>query len=361
MLNWKANWQETRQRMIGWWEHKDLVVQTSTPFIEEPQYKGVEELKPAKDVLQFYTDGKWRAKYNHNRLSKNLYGMESLPIADIMIGPGSLALYLGSEPGLSYETVWYYPTCQDNPNPENLPTLKFMETKWWDYTVDLCREGMKMADGKYLVGIPDLVENVDVLASLRDAQTLMIDMVERPEWIVEKVMEINQVWFEAYDRIYELLKDEEGGSSWGAFGIWSPGKSAKLQCDAAAMFSPRMFKRFVVPGLKEQCVWLDYSMFHLDGPECICQLDNLLAIDELDAVEWTPGAANPGGADQRWHEMYRRTLDAGKSVQVIQIEPEEIIPLLDIFGGAGMHILSHCRTMEQYEQLQKDLEPYYVK
>ena len=361
MLSWKKNWSQTRKRMLGWWEHKDLVVQLGTPFIEKPVFEGVEDYQPAKDELQFYTDGSWRAAYNEYNLSRNTYGLETMPIADIMIGPGSLALYLGCEPGLSYDTVWYYPIWKDDQNPENQPSLRFMETKWWEYTVDLCKQGMSRADGKYLVGIPDLVENVDILASLRDAQTLMIDMVERPEWIQEKVMEINQVWFEAYDRIYEVLKDEEGGSCWGAFGIWSTGKSAKVQCDAAAMFSPRMFKKFVVPGLKEQCAWLDYSMFHLDGPECICQLDNLLAIEELDAIEWTPGAANPGGADPRWDDIYRRTLAAGKSVQVVQIEADEIIPLLDKFGGAGMHILSQATSQAQYEQLQKDLEPYYAK
>lgn len=361
MLAWKANWEQSRRRMIGWWKHTDLVVQMSTPFIQEPLYEPVETPEDASSDVDFYINAPRRARRNHYHLARNLYGLETLPIADIMIGPGSLALYLGSQPDLTLATVWFNPTFKNEPNPENLPRLQFQANEWWQITEDLCCESMKLARGKYLVGIPDLVENVDVLASLRDAQTLMVDMVERPEWIKDRVMEINQVWFEAYDRIYNLVKDQEGGSCWGAFGIWSPGKTAKVQCDAAAMFSPRMFKKFVVPGLTEQCEWLDTSMFHLDGPECICQLDNLLEIKALDAIEWTPGAAHPGGADPRWHELYRRILDAGKSVQVVSVEPEEIIPLLDIFGGAGMHILSECHSMAQYEQLQKQLEPYYAK
>ena len=367
MLKWKPNWEETRKRMIGWWEHKDLVVQLSTnwtvgkPELTEPVYGPIEDPNPAKGVKSFYTDGKWRAKYNTHRLSQGLYYQETMPIADIMIGPGSLALFLGCEPGLTYETVWYNPRFQHHPNPEEFNPLEFIHSEWWDYTLDLCKEGMKEADGNYLVGFPDLVENVDILASLRDAQTLMIDMVERPQWIKDSVMEINQVWFKVYDDLFEIIRDEEGGSCWGAFGIWSPGKTAKLQCDAAAMFSPRMFRKFVVDGIREQCQFVDTSMFHLDGPECICQLDNLLAIEELDAIEWTPGAGHPGGADERWHELYRRILDAGKSVQVVQIGPDEIIPLLDKFGGAGMHLLSYCDTPEQYEKLSKDLEPYYAK
>jgi len=360
MLAWKPNWEQARQRHIGWWQHRDLVVQLDTPFIDSPLHEGVHAPPPPRDIKAYYTDGAWRAQHNTYRLSKNLTGFETLPIADIMIGPGSLALYLGSEPGMTPETVWFNPVFMDHPQPETLPPLQFIHNEWWGLTEDLCCEGMRAARSKYLVGIPDLVENVDVLASLRDAQTLMVDMIERPQWVYDRVMEINQVWFEVYHRIYEMVKDEEGGSCWGAFGIWSPGKTAKLQCDAAAMFSPHMFRKFVVDGLREQCQWLDTSLFHLDGPECICQLDNLLDIEELDAIEWTPGAAHPGGADKRWHDLYRRILDAGKSVQAVGVEPEEIVPLLDIFGGAGMHILSYCRSMQQYEQLAKDLEPYYA-
>jgi hypothetical protein len=91
----------------------------------------------------------------------------------------------------------------------------------------------------------------------------------------------------------------------------------------------------------------------------MCQLDNLLAIEALDAIEWTPGAAHPGGADPRWHEMYHRILDAGKSLQVVQLGGNEVVPFLVIFGGAGIHLLTSCNTMKEYEQLQKAVEPYY--
>lgn len=365
MASWKKNWEQTRKRMIGWWEHNDLVVQVGStweedsPWNTESLYGEIEEPAPPLNPYSYYTDPVLRAKRNTYRLARGSYPLETLPIADIMIGPGSLALLMGSEPGLTYETVWYEPWFKDHPNPEELSPLKFIHNQWWDITMALCKEGVKEAAGRYWVGIPDLVENIDILASLRDAQTLMVDMVERPQWVHDSVMEINQVWFQVYDQIYDIVKDAEGGSAWGAFGIWGPGKTAKLQCDACAMFSPRMFRRFVSESLEEQCAFLDYAMFHLDGPECICHLDNLLAIEDLDAIEWTPGAAHPGGADERWHEMYQRILDAGKSVQVVQIEPEEIVPLLDKFGGAGMHILSHCDTPQQLEQLAKDLEPYY--
>jgi 5-methyltetrahydrofolate--homocysteine methyltransferase len=76
-----------------------------------------------------------------------------------------------------------------------------------------------------------------------------MDMLERPDWIVEKVWEVNQVFFEVYSRIYDIIKLADGSSVFGAFRLWGPGKVAKVQCDTSAMFSPAMFEKFVLPAL----------------------------------------------------------------------------------------------------------------
>ena len=114
--------------------------------------------------------------------------------------------------------------------------------------------------------------------------------------------------------------------------IWGPDKTAKVQCDAAAMISPAMLAEFVVPALTEQCEWLDYSMFHLDGTQCIPHLDILLEIDALNAVKWTPQAGIEDGGDPRWYDLYRRVLAADKSIQAVRVLPHEVIPLLENVG-----------------------------
>ena len=215
-----------------------------------------------------------------------------------------------------------------------------------------------MAQGKYVVGCPDLVENVDIVAALRDPQLLLMDMVERPDWVIEKVRETNQVFFEVYDRIYDIIKLDDGSSVFGAFRLWGPGKVAKVQCDTSAMFSPAMFAKFVVPALAEQCEWLDHAMYHLDGHQCIKHLDLLLGIDALDAIEWTPDPQVPTGGDPAWYPMYRKILEAGKSVQAIGVKPEEVEPLLDAVGGKGMYIMTTIENEAHAENLLKLVEPY---
>jgi hypothetical protein len=208
------------------------------------------------------------------------------------------------------------------------------------------------------VGCPDLVENIDILSALRGSQNLLMDLIENPDWVSEKVAENNAVWFEAYNRIYEIIKDEDGNACYQSFNLWGTGKTAKVQCDASAMFSPDMFERFVLPALTEQCNRLDYSMFHPDGHQCIPHLDLLLSIESLDAVEWTPDPQVPGGGSPQWYSMYPKILDAGKSVQAILVQPEEVIPLLDAVGGKGMYIRTSVDSEEEAELLVRNVEQY---
>jgi len=223
----------------------------------------------------------------------------------------------------------------------------------------MLRECVATAQGQYLVGCPDLIENMDVLSSLRGAQTLCIDMLERPEWIETKIAEINDVWFAAYDRIYDIIKLPDGSSAFGAFYIWGPGKVAKLQCDASAMFSPQMYRRFVVPALTQQCAWLDHSLYHLDGTQAMVHLDALLEIAPLDAIEWTPQAGIETGGHRRWHDLYRRILAAGKCVQVVNVEPHEVLPLLDAIGNQGVYMLIQFKDEREADQVLQSVAKYY--
>jgi len=356
---WKPNWEETKRHFVDWW-HRDglLIGMWGAPPADRPHLDLPSPEKLAT-VAETYTNNDWRVRRIHYDLSRSAFPGDILPIADTNLGPGSLATFIGSEPHFTPETVWYEPSICEIDEPENLPPLHFdAENRWWRLTEELLRKSKALAGNNYLVGCPDLIENVDILAALRDPQTLLLDMIERPEWVREKLKEINQVWFEAYNRIYDLTKLCDGSSANWAFCLWGPGKVAKVQCDLSAMFSPSMFEEIVLPALTEQCEWLDHSMYHLDGTQALCHLDHLLRIDALDAIEWTPQAGIEGGGSPRWYDLYRRILKAGKSVQAIGVKTAEVLPLLNAIGTKGVYILTEFRDECQAASLLAQVERF---
>ena len=360
-FSWNENWRQVQRHHFDFWQRKGFVlniwVQEQLP---EPR-ANAEDPGPPPSVEDKWTNVEWRAKNIHWNLANSYFIGDLLPVAIISIGPGSLALILGSEPGLSESTVWYHPVFEQDPEPEKLPPLKFdPDNRWWKNHEALAKLCVANGKGKYLTGFPDLVDHFDVLASLRDNQTLLLDLYDRPEWVKRKISEINQAWFEVYSRLYEIISGDDGESVYAHFNAYGPGKTAKVQCDAAAMLSPDAFREFVVPALTEQCEWLDNSLFHLDGPECICHLDHLLKIDALDVIQWTPGVAHLNGGNECYFDMYRKILDAGKGLQ-IGVPPGRVETILKTFGNNGLYISTAAETRAQAQELLAVTEKYRDK
>ncbi len=354
---WKPDWPAARQAHLRWWERKGMVLwltaQRPTPHADLPQPP------PSASPEQAWFDAPHRIAWSAYDLSRTEFLAESFPQANIQLGPGSLSTFLGAEPQVDWNTVWYKACIKD---PDTYGPIRFNphNNHWLDVHLATIDEALRQSQGRWLVGIPDLIENMDTLASLRGDEALFFDLIERPEWVFERLGEINTAFFQAFDLFYERIRDEENGSIFNPFCIWGPGKTAKVQCDISASLSPRMFRRFVVPHLDAQCQWLDYSLYHLDGTTCLQHLDALLEIASLDAIEWTPqDQSQPGGGSPRWYDLYRRIKAAGKGLQVVGVADHELLPLLDAIGPQGTYVmLSGSRTLDQAEKLLKAVEPY---
>ena len=56
--------------------------------------------------------------------------------------------------------------------------------------------------------------------------------------------------------------------------------------------------------------------------------------------------------------LYQRILDAGKSVQIVGVTLEEVIPLLDKIGGKGVYIMTSYADERSFETLLEKVEQY---
>ena len=340
-LKWKPDWAEAREALTAWWEHRGLALHVCAP--KDVPWKNLPHPGYPSDLQKQWTDVDHWVTRRVAETARTFYGGVAFPrVCTCIGGPGSLGLFLGAKGVLAPSTVWYEPLIQE---PESYPPLKLDKSgEWWRRHFAVIELAQKLANGRYLVGFPDLIENIDTLAQLREGQLLLTDLMERPAWVQAKLAEINAAFFECYDDFWQKLRDPWGGSVFDAFEIWGPGKTCKLQCDISCMISGEMFREFVVPGLTEQCEWLDYSLYHLDGTNAIHQLDALLEIEALDAIEWTPQAGLPGGGSPQWYDLYRRIKAAGKSVQAAGVTPEEVEPLIDAIGAEGLFIWAGAPT-----------------
>jgi len=359
-LAWKPNWEQTKENLTRWWHREGLVIGMwgATVGIRPHEDLSRPEKRPPKDTAAYYTDTRTRARINHYDMCMQSYPADMFPVANTDMGPGCLALFLGSEPEFREDTVWMHP-CLEEDRPESLPPIRFdPANKWWKIHRETIEETLALGRGKYLVGLPDLYGGIDTLGLMRGIEYFMMDLIERPEWVQEKTAEVDQVLFEVAELLFGMIRLEDGSTADQNFRLWAPGATMHLQCDLSAMISPAMFEQFAVPFLTRQSQWFEYSMFHLDGQACLKHLDMILDIEEIDAIEWTPDPKGPQGGSPEWYDLYRKILDAGKSVQAINIWPDETLPLLDAIGGKGLYVLGLFASEEEVEQVLKDVEPF---
>ena len=353
---WKPEWATVRQHHIDWWSQRGLVLWCTAPA--DTPHEDLPDPGPPPSLDERWYGPAWRVRKQEHSLSRTCFAGDSFPILATWSGAGDLAAYLGCPVHLAESTIWYEPIIPD-PDAFTGPLRIDPDNPVLRKTLALVDHAVERSQGRYLVSQPDIIENIDILASLRGTQDLLMDLIERPQWVIDRLAEINAAFFEAFDLFYHRIKDGDGGNTF-VFNVWGPGRTAKVQCDACAMFGPDMFRRFVAPMLDAQCRWLDYAMYHLDGEEALPNLDALLDVEPIRAIEWTPKFAysDQGGGHPMWYDLYRRILAAGKSVQAITVKYDEVIPLLDAVGGHGMFITTTAPTEDAARRLEEQVAPY---
>ena len=346
-----ANWEATQERFKAWWNRSKVdrplmyVVATRSQPLPD-----LEEVNPPSSPDELYTDVERIAAEARNYMKTHSLYADALPYIDANLGPGSLSLYIGSEPEFAWDTVWYK-ECVDDWTTH--PSFKF-DTKnlWWKKHYEMISKLQEMSQGDFLVTIPDLIENVDILSAMRGPQAFCYDLIDEPEAVKKFINQVDDLYFKYYDAFYDVIKGQDGSISFTAFKVWGPGKTAKIQCDFCAMMSPSQFREFVQPSLRKQCQQLDNSIYHLDGPDAVRHLDALMEIEELDAIQWTSGAGQPDGASELWYPIYDKVKAAGKSLWVAIHDGnlndwiESGNRIVQRYGSDGLYLLFYAETTE---------------
>ena len=353
MKTWKSNLEETKQRYINWWNHKGIILNMWEHFQEGVQpHAEIMPPAPAKDLSQKWFAPQWRAEYLDWYVAHSSLKADILPVANTQLGPGSLAAILGGVFEGGEDTIWIHP------NPDFTDEIVFNpEHPNWILHKELLKACKAKANGHYFVGMPDLMEGLDVLAALKGTDRVLLDTVMQPEILEQQMQQINDIYFKVFDELYDIIREGDE-MAFCYFSSWAPGKMSKLQSDISTMISQDDYRRFVQPFIREQCQKIDYTLYHLDGVGAMHHLPALLEIEELNAIQWTPGVGEPQGGSPKWYDLYKKILAGGKSVMACWVTLDELKPLLDHIGADGVHLEMDFHNEKEVEQAMRIVEEY---
>ncbi len=338
----EQDWERVERDWTAWWagelDRPLVMIESLEPpsdviLPEAPSFTSNLPLEmPADEVID---------RYQAHLEAKRFYG-DAFPKWWPNFGPGIVAGFLGARVHPVPETVWFDPA--EQVSISDLHLAYDPDNVWWRRVQELTRLAVERWGSNVAVAHTDLGGNLDILASLRTTQQLLLDLYDAPDEVARLVGEITRLWIRYYDELYEIIRAAGRGTTpWAA--IWSPGRCYMLQCDFSYMISPEMFERFVLPDLAACCDTLDHGFYHLDGEGEIPHLDMLLSLERLRGVQWIPGDGAP--PPEKWLPLLKRIRDGGKLCQ-LYVSPQGARTIVRELGGQGF-ALAIQQQMSQAE------------
>lgn len=333
MFTLKPDYEQTKARMDAFWQ-RELI---DRPLVQFSLYKDGDAFVPypSSDGMtteQWWLDVQYRVELAEADLSNRLFLADSLPIVYPNFGPEIFSAFYGCPMHFGdYGTSWTDAILHDWAQADDIqldwhhPLLLRLQ----EMTAALIEAGR----GRWITGMTDWHPGGDHLAALRDPANLALDMIEHLDEVKALLARCEPEYFQMYDLFYQQLR--AAGlpiTSW--LPLFYDGRYYIPSNDFSIMISTRMFEEVFLPGIERECRYYDRSIYHLDGPGALRHLDVILAIPELNALQWVFGAGNEGF--ERWVWVYQKAQAAGKGIWVdCRLEEiEQITQTLDPRGVA---------------------------
>lgn len=340
-LEYKENWEKTKENFKAWWAREYFgrcALAVRAPLANPPTRR-----KPADASTiheQWYDLDAITERLDYT-MSQTFHGGEAFPIwYPGHPGIASIPTMLGCPFELDMRTGWHEPLLTD-PDGFDIRSLRLDENNpAYQYQIEVLRRAVKESEGKCIPSLGAFYHGGDTLAALRDTEQLLIDCIERPEVVRDAEDWLMEMWCDFYGRFYDIIQDAAQGSTcW--INIWAPGKTYAVSNDFSYNISSEMFRELFLPAIEFQTIFLDYSIYHVDGVESFRHIDALCELPKLQALQILPGAGQPSAL--HFMDILKKVQESGKNLQ-IYLKPHEVEQALEQLSARGLLIMTRCET-----------------
>lgn len=332
----KPDFAEVLDRYEAWWacEVADRpLVSVTYPKLPDAQ-RPVPE-KAHASLRERWMDTDYTVARTVAQMHNRVYAGDALPVAFPNLGPEVFSAFYGCPLEFGETTSWSEPVLEDW-SPTSVAALQLdRDNVYFRKILELTDALLAVAQDTFIVGYTDLHPGGDAVAAFRDPQKLCLDMVEHPVEVKALVERVTDDFLEVYDLYYDKLS-AAGMPSTTWLNATCRGKYHVPSNDFSCMVSDRMFEETFLPGIVRECRHMDRNIYHLDGPQALRYLDTLLALPEIHAIQWVPGAGQDHWS--RWIKVYQRIQAAGKAF-CLYPPVQELDDVFDVLRPEGAWLI----------------------
>jgi hypothetical protein len=351
-LKYKEDLSLALERHRAFWEHEIIdrvclsVTAPAEPRALVPEPEQESTLYVSDE--QFLTDPDYIVRLTNAQMANTYYGGDALPWAS---APGNLlyAAY-GGQASFASRTVWMDPTLTSGDQWADYrfdPANRFIE-----YTLRITRALAADGVGKYLVASPGVFGPLDAMAQVRGMSDFVMELA-----LAEYAAPIRHAFracLAGFKYISEAIyaaatNGQPGHALFG--GIWASGRINNWSADFSCIIGPRQIRQWLLPELEAMAGFLEYNMYHLDGPNAARHLPILLEVG-LQGIAYARGA---GHTLVEAMPVYKQIQQAGR-LQTVDCAYDEVEWVLQELDPRGLMIFTHAPSVEAADALVKNAE-----
>jgi hypothetical protein len=303
---------------------------------------------PWKDAEERWLDVEFQLRTFAESLDGAEFLGETFPVFWPNLSALAYNLFLGQRAEFDDVTVWTRPCVDDL---DRLPPLEVQwENRYFRAVEAMTARALDLAEGRFLVGYTDMYAGIDCTAAVRGTQAMCLDLALHPEGIRRLI----DLAFAEYPAVYARF--DGALKSRGQFSVtWMNLPSREtfnvLACDFAVNISPAHFDEFCMPVLRREAGLFAHNVFHVDGPGVAKNLDSILTLPNLAAIQWAQGIGKDLPILQ-WIPLIERIQRAGKGV-VVDLRPEELDTFMRRVDRRGIFLWVSAEPRDQREVLER--------
>lgn len=348
-LRLKPDFLECMNRVYAWFEGEVIDRPPIRFSAHNEEYDaGNNNEKRWESLEDRWMDTEYQVNRYIKEINEKRFLGETFPIYWPNLGPNVYSAFFGAGMKFGEVTSWIEHYVEDY---SMLDDLKFDKNDiYFKKLEEMTQYALDRCEGEFLVGYTDLHPGVDCVDALRGTEKFCMDMFLEKENL-RKLLEISMENFEdIYNHFDEMLKKSDQLSvTW--MGIPSFGKMHIPSCDFASMISNDIFKEYELPILKKEVKLMTHNIFHLDGKDVARHIDDILMIDEIQAIQWVQGVGNDR-AIMQWVPFIKKIQAAGKSV-VVDLAVSELEEFISVMDKKGLFL---CVSTNDYNEQEQILE-----
>jgi hypothetical protein len=339
----KPDFDECMARVYAWYERR-LVDRPLVRFLYSGEdYKRSRIVPgPWQSARERWLDADFQVRTWLQYLERTEFLAETFPVYWPDLSAVAYNLLLGQTPEFDDETAWLHPCVDDI---DHLPSLAVQwHNAYFQAVEELTRRVLEHAERRFLVGFTDMYAGIDCTALLRGASEMCLDFVMNPG----QIRHLIQTAFAEYPKVYERFDHAlkaHGQLSVTWMNLPSYATFNVLACDFAWNVSPQHFDEFCMPILRQEAELFVHNVFHMDGAGVAKNIDSILTLPNLAAVQWDQGLEKDKPILQ-WVPLIQKIQHAGKSV-IVTLELDELDAFMKRVDPIGMMLWIAAEPRDQ--------------